>query len=461
MIGYHRMHLRASIANCSLRLLLAMLMVWQSAAWGSPPEQPRIDKDAAVVTQQLDNETPHWKAGSSQKESAASSSATKLVFQTSETPTLRLATEPRPRWFWSDILGTSQWTEDEEIPPKWQLVNWEQTHGYSEGGGHVEGMGHPDNYVPHPFPFNIGGGEIEVTDPADDPYVPIFGNAPPGSLFDPSRPNVFNIDVPDAWDFYNLISTDRPDFTDATYSVGKNRVVIETGYTFRNSSTNELKVNRQQLPEALLRLGLTDEFEIRMKWNGLVTSEIIDKTTGVSTANFGSDDLQLGFKYEVIQQDGWKPMLTMLGGAAIPSGTRGVSAKQVQPFFNTVLGWGIRRWLYLKVSTGTDFLKSNDATHVFAGSIEDGRLVVSSVDNTTEWHSSASLLYQLSPRVGGFFEWFAFYSNNSSDNRPAHYLDMGYFLYATTNVQFDIRIGERLSDRVDTLFTGAGMSVRY
>lgn len=461
MIGCLPRHIRTSIAKCSLRLLLATLMVWQSAAWGSPPEKPDLERDGTVVSQQLDYETPHWRAGQSQNESPASSTAAKIVLHTTETPVIHLATGSRPRWSWSDILGTSQWTEDEEIPPKWQLVNWESSSGYSEGGGHVEGIGHPDDYVPHPFPFNFGGGEIEVTDPADDPYVPIFGNAPPGSLFDPARPNVFNINVPDAWDFYNLISTDRPDFTDATYSVGKNRVVVETGYTFRNSETSEIKVNRQQLPESLMRLGLTDEFELRIKWNGIVTSEIKDKTTGVSTSSFGSDDLQLGFKYEVIQQDGWKPMLTMLGGAAIPSGTRGVSAKQVQPFANAVLGWGIRRWLYLKVSTGTDFLKSNDATHVFAGSIEDGRLVTSAIDNTTEWHTSASLLYQVSPRVGGFLEWFAFYSRDSSDNRPAHYLDIGYFLYATTNVQFDIRIGERLSDRVDTLFTGAGMSVRY
>lgn len=444
------------MAEHALRLLLAIVMVWQSTAWAGVPEASRGSTVDANVSSHAESDTPHWEAGNGQQEEErAPSSAIKITLQSTETPIVQVPSKTQPRWRWSDILGRSQWTEDEEIPPKWQLVKWE------ENTGNPVVSSHPDDLIPHPFPFNIGGGEIEVTDPADDPSLPLFENAAPGSLFDPSRPNVLNIDVPDAWDFYNLISTDRPDFTDATYSVGRNRVVIETGYTFRDSHSAEIDVNRQQLPEALLRLGVTDEFEIRMKWNGIVTTDIKDKTTGVSTSSFGSDDLQLGFKYEVLQQDGWRPMLTVLGGAAIPSGTRGVSAKQIQPFTNAVLGWGIRRWLYLKVSTGNDFLKSNDATHVFAGSIEDGRLVVSDIDNTTEWHSSASLLYQVSPRVGGFLEWFSFYSSNSSDNRPAHYLDMGYFLYATSNVQFDVRVGERLSDRVDTFFTGAGMSIRY
>jgi hypothetical protein len=82
-------------------------------------------------------------------------------------------------------------------------------------------------------------------------------------------------------------------------------------------------------------------------------------------------------------------------------------------------------------------------------------------DNITVYHYSASLLYQATPRVGGFIEIFGFGQTGGSDNRGSCFADTGLFLYATTNVQFDVRFGERLSNRVDELFAGAGLSVRY
>ena len=283
----------------------------------------------------------------------------------------------------------------------------------------------------------------------------------PGRLFDNMRPNLLGINVPDEWDFYNLINTDRPDFTDATYSVGRGVTILETGYTYRKISDSELHLDRRQLPEALLRVGVTDEFEVRFKWVGYVMTTSSDQTTGLETTAFGNDDLQLSIKYEVLQQDDWRPMVTFVGGTTIPSGTRGISSNQMQPFGNVVLGWGFRRWLYLKLSTGADFVKTNDVTKVVGGSLQEGPLGLSTVDNSTQWHQSASLLFQVSKRVGGFVEWFSFFSNNSSDNRGSNYVDTGIYYYLTPNIQLDARVGQRVSSRVDSIFTGAGLSLRF
>ena len=104
-----------------------------------------------------------------------------------------------------------------------------------------------------------GNGHIMIADPAEFPRIKAFDVHSPGSLWDNMRPNLFGVPVDDEWDFYNLINTDRPDFTDATYSVGKGVTVIESGYTFRQSNSSELHVDRRQLPESLLRVGVTDE----------------------------------------------------------------------------------------------------------------------------------------------------------------------------------------------------------
>lgn len=302
---------------------------------------------------------------------------------------------------------------------------------------------------------------IPVAPIEEYPRIPDLDNDDPNSLFNTWRPNLFGIDVPPEWDFQNLINTDRPDFTDATFTVGEGVVLLESGYTFRRSETEGIHLQRRQLPETLLRVGVTDELELRIKWVGYVITDVQDQTTGLGTSHYGTDDLQLAFKYELSQQDGWRPIFTFLGGAIIPSGTRGVSSNQVQPFANLVYGWGIRRWLYLKGSTGVDFAKTSDITRVVEGSLQEGPTALDVEDNISQWHQSFSLLYQASPRVGGFVEWFSFFSNNGADNRASHYADTGIFYYLSPNVQLDARVGWRLSSQVDTLFTGAGFSTRW
>jgi hypothetical protein len=308
-----------------------------------------------------------------------------------------------------------------------------------------------------------GNGWIVVSDPAEYPRIPAFDCDDPGSIFYTWRPNWLGIEVPDEWDFYNLINTDRPDFTDATYSAGRGVTIIETGYTYRRAIDSESRTeqSRRSIPEALVRYGLTGEFELRLKWNGYVMSSLRDFTTGLHEELFGTDDLITSIKYEVWQQNGVLPMLTFLTGSTLPSGTGGISSNQMQPFINFVAGWGFRRWLYLKASTGIDWQKTSISTLFGGGSTPAGPIVVFLRDNINVYHFSSSLLYQALPRVGGFAEFFGFAQTGGRDNRAAIYFDTGLYLYATTSVQFDVRYGVRLSDRIDELFTGAGLSVRY
>jgi hypothetical protein len=302
---------------------------------------------------------------------------------------------------------------------------------------------------------------IRVDEPHHYPRIPFLDCDDEESLFYTYRPNLAGRDVPVEWDFYNLIATDRPDFTDATFTVGRGVSYLETGFTFRRTVADELHVTRRQLPEALFRFGLTDELELRVRWNGYIMTDIDDRGTRLDRSDYGGDDLQLGFKYEVIQQDAWRPMVTFVGGLTVPSGTRNFSADQVQPFGNVVFGWGLRRWLYLKSMTGVDFVHTNDATRVIMGSEQEGPVAIDASDHISAWHESVALLFQLNKHVGGYIEWFSFFSDNAADNRAAHYYDLGSYFYITPNVQFDIRFGQRISSRVDTIFTGAGFSTRW
>ncbi len=307
-------------------------------------------------------------------------------------------------------------------------------------------------------PF-FGMPHVVVNDPADFPRPPSLDNYNPDSFFYSLRPNIFNVPVEPEWDFYNIINTDRPDFTDAVYSVGKGVAILETGYTFHKQNTAETHFSTRQLPESLLRYGVTDEFELRLKWPGYLMADNKTVATGVHTANFGSEDIDVGFKYEIIQQHGWIPMTTLVTGMTLPTGSRGLSANFVQPHFNIVAGWGFRRWLYLKWQTGADFLHTSGTQLSTVGSSVPTFVTVGGAQNS--WHESLSLLTQWTKRVGAFHEWFMISGTGSGDRSAAHYLDMGLYLYATPNVQFDVRVGRRLSNRINDYFTGVGFSGRW
>lgn len=310
-------------------------------------------------------------------------------------------------------------------------------------------------------PF-YGMPNVVVVDPAEGfPQPECLKNNNPRSFWYSMRPNIFNVPVEPEWDFFNLINTDRPDFTDAVYSVGKGVTYLETGFTYTKINTADLHINTRQLPESLLRYGLTDEFELRLKWPGYLMDNVIDPHSTLRQSNFGSEDIDAGFKWEVLQQQGWRPMTTLVTGMTLPTGSPGTSANYVQPHFNLLFGWGIRRWLYIKQQIGCDFIHSSSTQVVtpLTGSSNPGFVAVRSPPNS--WHESISILTQWTKRVGAFHEWFMISPTGGGHSPAQHFLDMGLYLYATPNVQFDVRVGRQLSNRVDDFFTGAGFSGRW
>ena len=252
-----------------------------------------------------------------------------------------------------------------------------------------------ETYFPHGF------GNIPIASVEDYPRVhstkPILDRGFTALW----RPNLVGQPVDREWDFSNLINTDRSDFTDATTAVGKGILYVENGYTFRHIKTTAFDFTRTSIPESLVRIGVTDALEFRLKWNGAIVLNYVDQQTGLRRTSDGGDDLLLSVKYEVWQQLNLLPMMTFVGGSTVPSGSGSITAGVVQPNAQFVLGWGIRRWLYLKVSSGVDFNRVSNPIQIVTTTPGETILVVEK-DNVIEIHQSASLLFQVSKRLGGF-----------------------------------------------------------
>lgn len=191
------------------------------------------------------------------------------------------------------------------------------------------------------------------------------------------------------------IITDRPDFTEASSTVGKGRVQLETGYTYVRDRSDGVLRSAHSYPEALLRVGLfTDWFEFRLGQN--LGSE--RETPGDSTRFItGADDLYLGAKLGLTEQAGVLPEAAVVVQATVPTGAYSRSAGRVLPGVNLLYGWDV---IEDKVT--------------FGGSSQ----ALSSVDDDRHRYltiaQSLTVGYTLTERVGAYTEWFAFFPSGAT-----------------------------------------------
>jgi hypothetical protein len=294
--------------------------------------------------------------------------------------------------------------------------------------------------------------KIKLMDPKDYPHITSLDNDNPNSFWYSYRPNLFNQPIEDEWDWYNLINTQRSDFTDTPFSAGEDVTILETGYTYTRTRGVAQPFSTRTVPEAFLRHGLTDELEIQFKWTGYIDNQV--SSPSGQFQNFGTYDSYLGIKYELWQQKNWIPMTTTDIGALVPTGTNGMSGNTVQPHFNITNGWGLRRWLYLKHQFGLDYLTQPSFT---VEGIPAG--LVGSRQTVDSFHSSVSLMYQATKRVGGFNEWFCQYGHNQP---TINYYDTGLFYYFTPNIQLDAVFGTSIaSEHPSVMFCKFGFCTRW
>src|SRR5262245_36977286 len=60
------------------------------------------------------------------------------------------------------------------------------------------------------------------------------------------------------------IETDRDSFTPATTTAGRNRLIVESAYSFLD---NRAVKETHSFPELILRYGLSERLELRLGWN--------------------------------------------------------------------------------------------------------------------------------------------------------------------------------------------------
>jgi len=251
-------------------------------------------------------------------------------------------------------------------------------------------------------------------------------------------------DAPRKPEAEDTIVTDRPDFTEASSTVGKGRIQLEAGYTCSSDRSIGVTSTGHSYPEALLRIGvLADWFEFRIAQNfGHAPIGTLD---GVFLNN-GAEDLYLGVKLGLTEQKRVLPEVALILQTNIPTGDQDLTSGKIEPGFNLLYGWDVIE----------DLIS-------IAGSSQANRGINPSGRGYLELAQSLTVGYTLTDRVGAYTEWFAIIpaSAMSSEIGPEQYFNGGFTFRPRPNIQFDIRAGVGLNQHATDFFAGSGFAVRY
>jgi hypothetical protein len=244
------------------------------------------------------------------------------------------------------------------------------------------------------------------------------------------------------WD--EPLASDRPDFTEASSTVGRGVSQIEMGYTFSyDDDGTGSRLESHSYPEILFRQGFVwDWLELRFGTN------FASETQRISAAPFsltdqGAEDLYAGVKLGLTPQQGVFPEMSLVPQMSVPVGSV-FSAGQILPGVNWLYGWDVN-----------DFISMGASTQVNVA-IDD-----LSDDEYLEFAQSWTIGYSLLENVSAYTEWFMITPAGAESARTEHYVDGGLTYRWSNNLQFDVRAGKGISAASTDVFTGAGAVVRF
>jgi hypothetical protein len=242
--------------------------------------------------------------------------------------------------------------------------------------------------------------------------------------------------------FDEPLASDRPDFTEASTTVGRGVWQLEMGYTYIRDEAGTTSLSAHSYPELLLRVGiLADWLEARVGWNyGSSRERVGPLATDIS----GAEDIYLGLKLGLTPQDGILPEMAIMPQMTVPTGHSQITAERVLPGVNWLYGWEMN-----------DFLSTGGSTQ--ANIAVDGE----TADEYLEFAQSWTIGYSLTERLGAYTEWFVLAPCGAETAATEHYLDAGFTFSVSNDLQFDVRAGKGISGPADDYFLGTGAVIRW
>ena len=229
--------------------------------------------------------------------------------------------------------------------------------------------------------------------------------------------------------------SDRPDFTESTVTMRTGEVQLEGGHTF--TRVTSAKVNTTG--ELLVRVGVGSRAELRFEPGSYtkVTSPLGD----ASGREDGAIGVKLRFHTPPDDTRSLVPAVALVLGSSVPTGSNRFRQNRPQPEAKLATAWSLTDRIDL--STNVNVARPRDDTRRY-----------------TEFATSASFGFELTPRVGAYAEVYGFAPQLAGAART-RYANTGFTFGVTPNVQLDLRGGLGLNGDAPDYFVGAGFVRRW
>lgn len=244
------------------------------------------------------------------------------------------------------------------------------------------------------------------------------------------------------------IDTERHDFTQSALTVGRGVFQAESGYTYFYKHTHDETESSHSFPEMLLRFGLSEDIEFRLRWNHVW--QFIDE----SADQTGSEDLRYSFKFQITREPASSIVPTSaleLRGTA-PTGSKEFTTDRAEFSLDYIYEWRLFRDVTLAASTGFGTNGFADFALLPADPLHDQFVALS---------QSIALGCELTEVNTMYAEWYWLLSHGLADEFAITVFNMGIDHYLTDNVVVDFRAGMGLSADADDFFAGLGGGWRF
>lgn len=238
------------------------------------------------------------------------------------------------------------------------------------------------------------------------------------------------------------IETDRDSFTPATSLVGRDRVILESAYSFID---NRRVYDTHSLPEIVLRYGIIERCELRFGTNyeiggagnpisANVPDDIPDEPELEEETN-----VSYGMKLGLTNQRGWLPKSAFMMHGYTPTSGKDTSTDLALTY---VCGYTLENRSLLDFSM-----------RYSTGHLEE--------DSFNVWSPSTVYKIPVGERWKAHIEYFGVFSEGRARETVLHFISPGAHYLVNENMDVGSRFGWGLSDDAPKFFINIGGGVRF
>ena len=243
------------------------------------------------------------------------------------------------------------------------------------------------------------------------------------------------------------METDRHDFTQAPKVVGDGVLQLEYGLLYTTLSEGTRRETSYATPELLMRYGVNERTEFRVRFNYGWKYDNQDEDIQ------GSEDMRFGIKYQLSEQECCRPDVAVELILSAPTGASALSTGRWEPGVDFIYGWELPNDFLVAASTGVNDNGYGDLVFTTFDTDFSDEFVV--------WSQSLSMGKRLTENNTAYFEWFGLFTYGREDDNGLSFLNAGFDHYFSKNTLIDFRVGWGLTSASDDFFAGIGGAVRY